>query len=98
MPSHLSRRLISAAVLVQAASVLLLPPPARAEDDFYRQHKTITYILMTKPGGVYDLYSRLVLNHLSNHLPGKPTIVMKYMPGASGLTCRARPSLWRDGS
>lgn len=58
---------------------------ADAVEDFYRG-KTVTFTVVYGAGGTYDLYSRLVAQYLPTFIPGKPTIVVKYMPGASGLT------------
>jgi tripartite-type tricarboxylate transporter receptor subunit TctC len=54
--------------------------PASAAD--YYAGKTIDLIIGTPPGGGYDIYARLVARHLPKHIPGKPTIVVKNMPGA----------------
>ena len=39
----------------------------------------------TNPGGSYDLYGRIIGEHLSRHIPGNPTIIMEHMPGAGGV-------------
>jgi tripartite-type tricarboxylate transporter receptor subunit TctC len=69
------------------ALCLAEPHRALAEPigDFYRQH-AITFVSVFAPGGTYDLYSRLVANHLTEFIPGNPKIVVQYMPGAGGLT------------
>jgi tripartite-type tricarboxylate transporter receptor subunit TctC len=54
--------------------------PACAAD--YYAGKTIDFIIGTPPGGGYDIYARLVARHLARYIPGKPTIVVKNMPGA----------------
>jgi tripartite-type tricarboxylate transporter receptor subunit TctC len=51
---------------------------------FY-EGKTIRIIVGTSPGGGYDTYTRLIARHLSNHIPGKPAIIVDNMPGAGGL-------------
>lgn len=33
------------------------------------------------PGGSFDAYVRTMAKHLTRHLPGNPTIIVKYMPG-----------------
>ena len=38
------------------------------------------------PGGGYDTYARLVARHIGQYLPGKPTVIVKNMPGAGGIT------------
>jgi len=39
----------------------------------------------TRPGGSYDLYGRVIGEHLFRHIPGNPTINMEHMPGAGGV-------------
>ena len=55
-----------------------------AEDDFYKG-KQIRLIISSGPAGVYDTFGRLIARFLPAHLPGRPTIVVQNMPGASGL-------------
>jgi len=57
--------------------------PAAADD--YFKGKTIRIIAGSEAGGMYDTFGRLVSRHLADHLPGKPTIVVADMPGASGV-------------
>ncbi|HWP27845.1 MAG TPA: tripartite tricarboxylate transporter substrate-binding protein [Xanthobacteraceae bacterium] len=71
-------------------SVLLAvwPGPVAAQpsvEDFYRGRK-IDLIIGYSPGGTYDLAARLVARHLGNHIPGKPLIVPRNMPGAGSRT------------
>ena len=56
--------------------------PARATDF---SGKTITVVVSFAPGGGYDAYGRLFAAHLSQHLPGRPAVIVKNMPGAGGL-------------
>lgn len=58
--------------------------PAQSVADFYRQ-KTITVIVITSPGGTYDLYGRLVSKHLPRFMPGEPKGIVQYVPGANGV-------------
>ena len=37
------------------------------------------------PGGINDISARFVGKHLGRFIPGNPTIVVQYMPGAGGL-------------
>lgn len=48
--------------------------------------KTITVIVYSGAGSSYDTYARLLAKHMPNHLPGKPTLIVKNMVGAGGLT------------
>ena len=57
--------------------------PAHAED-FYNG-KAISLIVGNASGGGYDAYARLLARHMSHHIPGEPTIVVRNMPGAGGI-------------
>lgn len=48
----------------------------------YNQGKTITIVVGTNPGRGYDNTARLVARHLSQYIPGKPTIFTENNPGA----------------
>ena len=54
-------------------------------EDFYRGKK-IDLVIGYSPGGTYDLYARLIARHLGNHLPGRPLILPRNMPGAGSRT------------
>src|SRR5581483_3751496 len=60
---------------------------SRAEDEvaaFYGG-KTIRVLNAFGQGGQYSNLARLVSIHLPPHLPGKPSGVVQFMPGAGGL-------------
>ena len=69
-----------------AAAVVTAPVAARADTigDFYKG-KTMSLFVGSAPGGGYDGYARAVARHFGDHLAGHPAIVVKNMPGASGL-------------
>lgn len=66
----------------------------------YFSGKRLTVVVSYGAGGSYGLYGRLVASHIGNYLPGKPSMVVQYMPGAGGL--KATNFLYnaaaRDGS
>jgi tripartite-type tricarboxylate transporter receptor subunit TctC len=68
------------------ASPLLTAVPAIAQDAaaFYKG-KTVEVIISYGAGGGYDIYGRLAARHIGTHIPGKPTVVVRNMPGAGGL-------------
>ncbi|HET7512269.1 MAG TPA: hypothetical protein VFJ88_05860, partial [Chthoniobacterales bacterium] len=68
-----------------AASVTGLQAHHALGDEFFRG-KNIELIISNSAGGGYDAYARTVARHISQHLPGAPTIVPKNMPGAGGIT------------
>jgi len=51
----------------------------------YYQGKTITFIVGSGAGTAYDMYSRLLANHMGRHIPGNPTVVVQNMPAAGGM-------------
>jgi tripartite-type tricarboxylate transporter receptor subunit TctC len=56
----------------------------QAQTNFY-QGKTITIIVGTAPGGLYDLWGRLFGRIMGKHIPGNPTMVVQNMPGGGSM-------------
>lgn len=75
------------AMLATAAAFALLAPGAIAQqaDNAAFRVKELSFYIPSTPGGGYDRYARLVGRHIAKHLPGKPVVVPKNMPGAGGL-------------
>ena len=64
---------------------LLLPSPGPyAQAPFY-QGKTITLIVGSGAGTAYDMYGRLLANHIGKHIPGNPNVMVQNMPAAGGM-------------
>jgi tripartite-type tricarboxylate transporter receptor subunit TctC len=55
-----------------------------AQVPFYHG-KTISIIVGTKAGDVYDLYPRLLAEFWTKHIPGSPNIIVQNVPGAGSL-------------
>src|SRR5262249_7976606 len=74
------------AIVCALLSAWLSPHAARAQSvaDFYRANP-ITVFVASDVGGAYDVYTRTVTRFYSKHIPGQPTMVVKFMPGAGGL-------------
>jgi tripartite-type tricarboxylate transporter receptor subunit TctC len=66
------------------AFTCLAPGLAPAQSHFYTG-KTVTVIQGTEAGGSSDMLTRAVLPYLKKYIPGGPTVVSEYMPGAGGL-------------
>jgi tripartite-type tricarboxylate transporter receptor subunit TctC len=75
----------AAAAAIALAGLACSGASARAQsvEDFYKG-KSIDLIISFTAGGGYDAYARLVARHLSNHIPGKPNILPRNMPGGGG--------------
>jgi tripartite-type tricarboxylate transporter receptor subunit TctC len=63
--------------------LLILVAEVANAQSFY-QGKTITVIAGTEPGGTLDMRIKSLTPFLKKYIPGEPTIVIEYMPGAGG--------------
>lgn len=72
------------ATLLLAAS---LAAPARADPiaDFYKG-RTVALVVGSSTGGGYDTMARAVGRFIGRHIAGNPTVVVRNMPGAGGIT------------
>jgi tripartite-type tricarboxylate transporter receptor subunit TctC len=64
-----------------ALSCVIWSVAAQAQTPFY-QGKTVRVIVGTPPGNLYDLWARLIVEHMGKHLPGNPSFIVQNMPGA----------------
>jgi len=78
-----------------SAALAIAVPAVAQKVDF--AGKRIEMIVPFPPGGGSDVYSRALAPFLENHLPGKPTIVIRNVPGGGSITganqfnARAKP-------
>jgi tripartite-type tricarboxylate transporter receptor subunit TctC len=66
------------------AVALLLAQAAAAQSPQAINGPVTIYVAGTAGGGI-DLFGRLLGRHLSQHLPGHPTVTVEDMPGAGGI-------------
>lgn len=78
LPKNISAIAISTAVVLSASA-------ATAADKVTFANKTIEIIVPFSPGGGTDVYVRALAPFLEKHLPGKPTIIVRNIPGARGI-------------
>lgn len=81
------RKLKNGAAALAVAMGLLGSAPAAAQDaveDFYRG-RTISLLIGFGAGGGYDIYARVLAQHLGRHIPGNPSVVPQNMPGAGSI-------------
>jgi tripartite-type tricarboxylate transporter receptor subunit TctC len=83
--SHFERVIVGASIALAGTAAFAAPGSAQSVAEFYKG-KTIAILMGTNPGGSYDLYGRVIGEHLSRHIPGNPSIIMEHMPGAGGVT------------
>ncbi|MGH6770750.1 MAG: Bug family tripartite tricarboxylate transporter substrate binding protein [Xanthobacteraceae bacterium] len=75
-------------------SVILLLPllltagagVASAQQPFSYAGRTVTVAIGSGASGSHAQYARLIARHMGRYLPGQPTVVAKYYPGAGGMT------------
>jgi len=75
---------ISPAFSLVALLVLLLHSPLWAQSPFY-SGKTLKIVVGSASGGGYDLWARLLAQHIGKHIPGHPSVIVQNLPGAGGL-------------
>lgn len=64
--------------------VVPLPLAAQEAHAFYKGRQ-VSIIVGHQPGTGFDLYARTLARFMGGHIPGKPTMVVQNMTGASGL-------------
>jgi len=57
---------------------------AQPAAEFYRG-KSVEILVGGAAGGGYDVAARAIAQHMGRHIPGSPTMVVRNMPGATGL-------------
>jgi tripartite-type tricarboxylate transporter receptor subunit TctC len=78
------RGILAATALIGSFALSAIAARAETPAEFF-QGKHIEIDINSSVGGGYDFYARLLSRHLSQHIPGNPTIVPKNMEGASGM-------------
>src|SRR5512134_3851214 len=76
-------RIQNVARAVIFSGVLLAASDSAAQTPYYAG-KTITIVRGGGAGGSGEFQSRALMPYLKKYIPGNPTIVMEYMPGAGG--------------
>lgn len=69
---------------LSACLLLFTAGPAFSQTPFY-QGKTIIIVRGSTPGGIGEMRTRAWTNHLKKHIPGNPTLIIEFMPGAGGM-------------
>src|SRR5689334_2346372 len=74
-------RLMLIAIVLFGVTSPALPQPVA---EFYRG-KSVEFLVGGAAGGGYDVAARLIANHIGRHIPGNPGIIVRNLPGATGL-------------
>ena len=80
------RRMRAIAFGLLATALCLASATARAEDiaAFYRGRQ-MSWMLSADAGGGYAAYAHAFAPYFGDHIPGRPNIVIRHMPGGGGL-------------
>jgi tripartite-type tricarboxylate transporter receptor subunit TctC len=81
-----SSRLMGALSLMAALSVTTALSAAESAEEFYKKNNVVTIFVGFGPGTGYETWARLVGQYMGKYMVGKPTFVVKTMPGAGSLT------------
>jgi tripartite-type tricarboxylate transporter receptor subunit TctC len=79
--------IVRAGFAVATAAVVGIATQASAQpavEQFYRG-KSVELIIGYPPAGSNDTYARALARHIGKHIPGRPTVVPKNMPGAGSF-------------
>ncbi|MBT3536734.1 MAG: hypothetical protein HN478_22830 [Rhodospirillaceae bacterium] len=76
--------LAGAAVVAGTLGLGGQPVKAQTPAEFYDDN-VITVLIAFRPGGGFHLYSSVLSQHMRKRIPGKPKILLQFMPGAGGL-------------
>jgi tripartite-type tricarboxylate transporter receptor subunit TctC len=79
---------LSFACVSLVAALQTVPAAAQTVEEFYKGRQ-ITLLIGGGAGGGYDVYYRALARHLTKHIPGRPGIIPKNQPAASGLAAAA---------
>jgi tripartite-type tricarboxylate transporter receptor subunit TctC len=79
-------RTISLIGLLILGAGVALPDRAIADAiaDFYKDRR-MEFVIGSGAGSTYDSWARLLSRHIVKHIPGKPTIIPRNMPGGGGI-------------
>lgn len=82
----MARRLRTAAAVVIGTilTAAAMPASGQSVEDFYKG-KQLRLVIGSPTGDSNDIWGRLLLRHMVNHVPGKPTGLPQNMPGGGTL-------------
>jgi tripartite-type tricarboxylate transporter receptor subunit TctC len=70
----------------KALAFLLFFAPLHAQAKPFYEGKSLTIVVGSAAGSVYDAYTRILAAYMPKYLPGHPSIIVQDMPGAGGVT------------
>lgn len=82
----LNRFLRAGSPVLALTMLVAVPAPVNADPvaDFYKGRNVEVYVAAGAGGG-YGLYSRVLTEFMADHIPGSPTMTLKFMNGGAGV-------------
>jgi tripartite-type tricarboxylate transporter receptor subunit TctC len=71
-------------IIFMVAFTIVAALPVKAQTPYY-QGKTITIVVGTVAGDLYDLYARAIALYMGRYIPGSPNMIVQNMPGAGHM-------------
>jgi tripartite-type tricarboxylate transporter receptor subunit TctC len=71
-------------ILLAFLACLIWSSNVAAQTPFY-EGKTVRILVGFSPGGTYDVWARLMAQHMSKHVPGSPIFVVQNMTGGGSM-------------
>jgi tripartite-type tricarboxylate transporter receptor subunit TctC len=84
----MKRQVLSLRIQCLFLGLLLVAPfisPSKLQAAPYYEGKVMKIIVGVSPGGGFDIVARVLAKHLPKYIPGKPTIIVENMVGASTM-------------
>jgi tripartite-type tricarboxylate transporter receptor subunit TctC len=79
----MKRKTLNLVLILFVLSIFISPKELTGAP--YYQGKVLRILVAFPPGGGYDRMARLLSRYLPKHIPGKPTVIVENMPGASSM-------------
>lgn len=95
--SPITRRTLMAGGAALASAPVVAQAQTRADSRVDFSGRTLEWVIPFAEGGGSDVWARFLAPFLSRHMPGRPTIIIRNVPGGGSITgtndfyARARP-------
>jgi tripartite-type tricarboxylate transporter receptor subunit TctC len=71
--------------LIFLVAFAFLSGVAHASTHEFFKGKTVRLVVGFSPGGTFDLWARVIAQHLGKHIPGNPSFIVQNMPGGGSM-------------
>ena len=80
----MAQRKLAGALVASAFGIAIASSASAQQADFYAG-KTIDLYIGYEAGAGYDIYARLLAEHIGRFIPGRPSVISRNMPGAASM-------------